>query len=202
MKDDQNIDPRILDGADLLDKKKPGWWHKIDLEALDQRDESRCVLGQLYGNYHKGLRALALYQGQAVDHGFNSRIFSHAGDTDAWHALIEARRAVDDAPQTVPTDYTVQLTLKELALITGLLGHARGELSKSLFGRLRPMIPETASHAAYEAIRIEGRYLVAQDFDPDPMSVVEAREIGRRIMGWSTLNSDEKRALAVLTGDA
>lgn len=31
------------------------WRQKIDVETLDMPDGDHCVLGQLYGNYHRGL---------------------------------------------------------------------------------------------------------------------------------------------------
>lgn len=42
-------------GARLLDKKCPGWYDKVDLSSLDMRSLCNCMLGQLYGDFMKGV---------------------------------------------------------------------------------------------------------------------------------------------------
>lgn len=32
-----------------LDKERPGWEHRINLDTLDLKSQKTCVLGQLYG---------------------------------------------------------------------------------------------------------------------------------------------------------
>lgn len=59
----------VNDGVALLDKYMPGWEHRIDRAQLDMHSCSRCILGQLYGEYVHGLTALGLLGG--LQHGYN-----------------------------------------------------------------------------------------------------------------------------------
>jgi hypothetical protein len=45
-------------GARLLDEKAPDWAARINVERLDFNNTERCMLGQLYGSYVRGKRAL------------------------------------------------------------------------------------------------------------------------------------------------
>ena len=49
---------RVRAGMALLDFRKPGWRHKIDLEKLDLRSCQSCVLGEVYGDYCLGMSTL------------------------------------------------------------------------------------------------------------------------------------------------
>lgn len=51
---------RAARGAALLDEVNPGWHGRINLETLDVKYDTRCVLTQLYGNYGEGLGRLDL----------------------------------------------------------------------------------------------------------------------------------------------
>lgn len=42
----------VASGAQLLDEKYPGWYDKIDLEALNIMDGCSCICGQL-GEYER-----------------------------------------------------------------------------------------------------------------------------------------------------
>jgi hypothetical protein len=42
---------RVAQGAAFLDRVRPGWEHTIDVDTLAMRRCSRCVLGQVYGDY-------------------------------------------------------------------------------------------------------------------------------------------------------
>ena len=46
-------------GVKALDKGRPGWEKEIDLTRLDLSEPNVCMLGQLYGNYTRGLNALS-----------------------------------------------------------------------------------------------------------------------------------------------
>jgi hypothetical protein len=50
----------VTSGAAILDKKKPTWFKKIDLETLDIGKPKFCVLGQLYGGYRLGISRLKI----------------------------------------------------------------------------------------------------------------------------------------------
>ena len=42
-------------GATFLDKKFPGWEKRIDPTILELSSEKSCILGQLYGDFNKGV---------------------------------------------------------------------------------------------------------------------------------------------------
>lgn len=46
-------------GAKLLDSLVPNWPRKIRKSTLELDDPSMCVLGQVWGNFHSGLRKMA-----------------------------------------------------------------------------------------------------------------------------------------------
>lgn len=55
-------------GIEVLDAKVPGWECQLDPDTLDLASCQLCVLGQIYGDYFVGKRALELLDGDA--HGF------------------------------------------------------------------------------------------------------------------------------------
>ncbi len=52
---EESVDVRAGRGADLLDDWIPGWYNRVNLDALDISDCDNCVLGQLYGNFSLAL---------------------------------------------------------------------------------------------------------------------------------------------------
>lgn len=54
--DQQTAEKCVERGVKFLNGVKPGWFEEIDLETLDLARGSRCVLGQLYGDFHDGVR--------------------------------------------------------------------------------------------------------------------------------------------------
>jgi hypothetical protein len=49
---------RAAAGAALLDRHRPGWARRIDLDRLDLASAEDDVLGQLDGSFEEGLDAL------------------------------------------------------------------------------------------------------------------------------------------------
>lgn len=49
---------RVQKGARLLDRTRPGWERLINLNDLRLESTCNCVLGQLYGDYGKGVEEL------------------------------------------------------------------------------------------------------------------------------------------------
>lgn len=45
------IKERVANGAKMLDLRSPGWHKKINREELDMGSCSRCIIGQITGNY-------------------------------------------------------------------------------------------------------------------------------------------------------
>lgn len=63
----------ILEAVEILDKNFPNWRDKINLEKLDMNMIDRCILGQLYNNYYKGLSALNLSNNPPQGFGYLER---------------------------------------------------------------------------------------------------------------------------------
>jgi hypothetical protein len=108
-------------GALLLDVIQPDWFNKIDLDRLNLRDASACVLGQLFGEYKAGAERLfaivkpteislryidgeVWYAGQAERAGFYVSINTLVGHDarkcygkliEAWKREIRKRRAAN-----------------------------------------------------------------------------------------------------------
>jgi hypothetical protein len=65
---------RVERGAALLDRKKPGWREKVNPETLEMWVGCSCVLGQVFGDFFRGLVLLALdyhEDEEDVRHGFD-----------------------------------------------------------------------------------------------------------------------------------
>lgn len=63
---------RVGRGILLLDVVRPDWRKALNLDALVLSSCVACVLGQLFGDYDKGLRALDLTRLDAFNYGFNT----------------------------------------------------------------------------------------------------------------------------------
>jgi hypothetical protein len=106
------IDDRVAAGAAWLDANRPGWWQRINLATLDLGDPCRCVLGQDFGGFGKGVSAvggdLARWMKTCANLGFYSSRDAagtyvpteiereYAALTAAWRTLITARRNAED----------------------------------------------------------------------------------------------------------
>jgi hypothetical protein len=73
---------------------------KIDLDTLDMRSHCGCVLGQVYGSYHDGLRMLDFDHDRLaqIDHGFDIDRYTSLSPakyqqlTQEWKNAITKRR--------------------------------------------------------------------------------------------------------------
>lgn len=73
---------RVQNGVAFLDIMVPDWRERINVKWLNISTIHQCVLGQLYGDYFEGKRALDLYKPHtpnADDLGFVAKI---NGDED------------------------------------------------------------------------------------------------------------------------
>jgi len=61
---------RVERGIAFLDKHVPDWHYRINLEQLEMEFSDYCILGQLYGDYHRGTAKLDLDEWQAYQYGF------------------------------------------------------------------------------------------------------------------------------------
>lgn len=91
-------------GAALLDKGiGTVWAENLDLDILDLSDPYKCVLGQTFGSFSKGLDHLFPQNGYLdviTSHGFDVSVFAALADrpaayadlTEAWREEVIARR--------------------------------------------------------------------------------------------------------------
>jgi hypothetical protein len=84
-------------GATLLDEKKPDWWRTLDLDVLDLKDCSLCVVGQTFGGYATGMTELfgpSSNNAMAFKHGFDSCSMTGVERLHgAWCDEVMSRRA-------------------------------------------------------------------------------------------------------------
>lgn len=87
-----DIDERVQRGANLLDQVRPGWHTRVDITRLHLGSCTRCVLGQLFGEFRGG--TAVLFPGDAAEsiaYGFDGDD-EHTELTLAWLDLINERR--------------------------------------------------------------------------------------------------------------
>lgn len=92
----------VARGAAYLDRVRPGWVLEVDPGRLDLDSTSRCVLGQLFGNYHRYLYRMDLSDWWADRHGFvtwgwSERAFRRrqAALEAEWRRVIRLRRGAE-----------------------------------------------------------------------------------------------------------
>lgn len=95
---DLNPASRVARGAKLLDRAQPGWEERIDTETLNIASIDRCVLGQLYGSYAKGMEKLSvsIYDHNSMRFSINHG-FACAVDTHEWVRLVNKRNLARSA---------------------------------------------------------------------------------------------------------
>ena len=100
------IAERVAKGAALLDGDCPGWFRRIDFDVFCIISPSKCIIGQVYGDWSIGTDQLGMYFDRAkqADHGFEV-----AGGEDMsrpheltcrefaaeWHRAVEVRLQAD-----------------------------------------------------------------------------------------------------------
>lgn len=100
---DEPVETRVARGAALLDEKVPDWRTRVNPDTLHMSLNSACVIGQLFGWYADGLRALEITgRVQATRYGFDL-VGSEEGTgalqdfpalTDAWRAVLTSTPTV------------------------------------------------------------------------------------------------------------
>lgn len=68
---------RVRAGVALLDDRKPGWANRVDVDRLEMQACDRCVLGQLFGDFHEGMERLVpdhwdISPEPAITYGFDA----------------------------------------------------------------------------------------------------------------------------------
>jgi hypothetical protein len=89
---------RAEKGAAVLDGPRPGWYRRVNIEALDLNDCFECVVGQVFGHYTDGREALGIDGIRARELGFDFReIFDDPEELSrAWRELIRERLENDN----------------------------------------------------------------------------------------------------------
>lgn len=72
---------RMEKGRDLLDQRTPDWRTKVNLSTFNIAT-LQCILGQVYGNYMKGLDELNIAYGYG--HGFYANSANEAMAMNTW----------------------------------------------------------------------------------------------------------------------
>jgi hypothetical protein len=106
-------------GAQLLDEAGPHEWREqVNLERLNLALASRCVLGQVFGDYHTGLQVLRIYSGSP--YGFCCGLWSVCYCDHLTELWTEQLQRDDVHVELTPTR---QLELRRLRLTY----HQRGD---------------------------------------------------------------------------
>lgn len=89
----------VAEAAEILDRLYPGWYRNINVEMLNLRTCTSCILGQATGSYLRAWRNM-LASGWS---GY-SRVFGYNEFVPDWIREIEWRRKEDAIPEwvTVP----------------------------------------------------------------------------------------------------
>jgi len=83
-----NIARRVYLGMSLLDKDRPGWEHKVNLNTLQMQDKRHCILGQLYGQTKWRISNLA-------DFGFSAYVTNYEEmSLELWYLATEWKRQI------------------------------------------------------------------------------------------------------------
>lgn len=82
-------DERVEAGAKMLDERLPGWRDWIDPDSLQLIDGCHCVLGQLFGDYDRGVALLDLDDATAKNLGFMKSGRAYWSTlTNAWKRIL------------------------------------------------------------------------------------------------------------------
>ena len=77
----------VTRGIALLDEHLPGWQDEIDWDDLEMDTCEKCILGQIFGDYQKGLRLLGLEGDRGTRYGFNTE-GSWDKLTNLWRRMV------------------------------------------------------------------------------------------------------------------
>lgn len=86
-----NYPTTIQEAANILDKIQPDWFEKIHISTLRMDHINRCVLGQTFGEWNRGMCNFAL--GAEDSYKFlDDYIFGHRADVEVWKYEVTERR--------------------------------------------------------------------------------------------------------------
>jgi len=87
------VSEEVARGVALLDEKRPGWEHEIDLDKLDIKDPKCCVLGQVYGGFTVGYAEVGFTPDDDGTDAFAADDARCPSLTAEWRSVIETLRA-------------------------------------------------------------------------------------------------------------
>jgi hypothetical protein len=90
----EEADRRVAVGERLLDQRVPGWRRVVDGDALDLASCERCVLGQVFGDYERGLIALGISEEDEVIEMYGFNADDEDGSSVSYRSLRAAWRRV------------------------------------------------------------------------------------------------------------
>jgi hypothetical protein len=106
-----SISEKVANGVRILNQSGPAeWWDDIDLDNFSIASFERCVLGQLYGDFEKGCKAIfGEWDDEATSHaarcGFNYPETDSRALTEEWVRVIRMIRSdalwLSDSPPTL-----------------------------------------------------------------------------------------------------
>lgn len=83
-----NYPKSVKEAAKALDKLAPGWHKKIIISTLDMEDTHHCILGQVFGDFDKGMK---LFSVSEHDNPNGDTIFGWRAAVSVWEEEIEER---------------------------------------------------------------------------------------------------------------
>lgn len=90
---------RVTFGARHLDRVRPGWEKKVDLNTLEIANKRRCVIGQLVGDFDRS-DSLGIPSSHEAAKKFgvvspdDGELYPYLNE--AWRNEIEVRRGADE----------------------------------------------------------------------------------------------------------
>lgn len=130
----------IEEAARLLDIVKPDWYKQVNILKLSMMDGTKCVLGQLYGQWWKGMHSLFGSTRPGDNYRASDTIFGNMANPISWVKQIEDRRGLSVAnnlPTIQVNSKVVSITLsyggismeipsEDIDFIIGKLQQAKG----------------------------------------------------------------------------
>lgn len=86
-----SVQKSVQNGVALLDKECPGWYRKINPATIDIMSLNYCILGQVYGDFQRGLALAGVGWHYPGTYGFMT-LFHKNQLEDEWRTVIAKKR--------------------------------------------------------------------------------------------------------------